>query len=44
LAVGCGGGYGGGGGGVHYDSITAVYSGDSNYNGSTSTAVQVTVQ
>ena len=44
LAAACGGGYGGGGGGVHYDSITAVYSGDGNYSGSTSTAVQVTVQ
>jgi hypothetical protein len=45
LAVGCGGGYGGGGGaGTHYDSITAVYSGDSNYSGSTSPVVQVPVQ
>lgn len=44
LAVGCGGGYGGGGGGVHYDSVTAVYSGDATYAGSTSAAVQVTVQ
>lgn len=46
LAVGCGGGYGGGGGGggVHYDSITAVYSGDTNYSGSTSPAVVVTIQ
>ncbi|HEV2194949.1 MAG TPA: protease pro-enzyme activation domain-containing protein [Candidatus Acidoferrum sp.] len=43
LAVGCGGGYGGGGG-VHYDSITAVYSGDTNYTGSTSAAQQVTIQ
>jgi len=43
LAVGCSSGYGGGGK-THYDSITAVYNGDSNYNGSTSTAVQVTVQ
>ena len=44
LAVGCSSGYGGGGGKTHYDSITAVYSGDSNYSGSTSPAVQVTVQ
>ncbi|HKW33978.1 MAG TPA: Ig-like domain repeat protein [Candidatus Acidoferrum sp.] len=44
FATGCGGGYGGGGGGTHYDSITAVYSGDSNYAGSISPAVQVTVQ
>jgi len=34
----------GGGGGVHYDSITAVYSGDSTYAGSTSPAVTITVQ
>lgn len=44
MAVGCGGGYGNGNGGVHYDSITAVYSGDANYSGSTSPAVQVTIQ
>jgi hypothetical protein len=44
LATACGSGYGGGGGGVHYDSITAVYSGDATYAGSTSAAVQVTVQ
>jgi len=43
LATACGGGYGGNGG-VHYDSITAVYNGDSNYSGSTSSAVQVTIQ
>ena len=43
MATGCGKNYGGGGG-THYDSITAVYSGDSNYSGSTSAAVQVTVQ
>jgi photosystem II stability/assembly factor-like uncharacterized protein len=44
--VGCGGGYGGGGGGggVHYDSITAVYSGDSTYAGSTSPAITITIQ
>lgn len=42
FALGCGGGYGGGN--THYDSITAVYSGDSNYSGSTSPAVQVSVQ
>jgi len=46
LAAGLGGcgGYGGGGGGVHYDSITAVYSGDATYAGSTSSAITVTVQ
>ena len=44
LAAGCGGGYGGGGKGPHYDSITAVYGGDSTYSGSTSAAVQITVQ
>jgi hypothetical protein len=43
LAAGCSSGYGGGSK-THYDSITAVYSGDSNYSGSTSTAVQVTIQ
>ncbi len=44
--AGCGGGSGGGGGGgsSHSDSITAVYSGDTNYTASTSTAVAVTVQ
>ena len=35
---------GGGGGGSHTDSITAVYSGDANYTGSTSSAAPVTVQ
>jgi hypothetical protein len=35
---------GGGGGGSHTDSITAVYSGDANYAGSTSSATTVTVQ
>ena len=45
LAAGCGSGYGGGGGGgLHYDSITAVYSGDATYAGSTSAALQITVQ
>jgi hypothetical protein len=44
LAVGCGGYGGGGGGGLHYDSITAVYSGDATYAGSTSPAVTITVQ
>jgi subtilase family serine protease len=34
----------GGGGGSHTDSITAVYSGDVNYAGSTSTAVTVAIQ
>jgi hypothetical protein len=43
--AGCGSsGGGGGGGGGHTDSITAVYSGDANYSGSTSAAVGVTVQ
>jgi hypothetical protein len=45
--AGCGGGSGssgGGGGNTHSDSITAVYSGDTNYAASTSTAVAVTVQ
>jgi subtilase family serine protease len=45
--VGCGGsssGGGGGGGGSHTDSITAVYSGDTNYTGSTSPASPVTIQ
>jgi subtilase family serine protease len=44
--AGCGGGSSstGGGGGSHTDSITAVYSGDTNYSGSTATAVSVTVQ
>ena len=44
--AGCGGGSstsGGGGGSSHVDSITAVYSGDSTYIGSTSSAVAVTV-
>jgi hypothetical protein len=44
--AGCGGGSSsgnGGGGGSHTDSITAVYSGDANYTGSTATAVSVTV-
>jgi len=43
--AGCGSGYGGGGGGgPHYDSITAVYSGDATYAGSTSPAITITVQ
>jgi subtilase family serine protease len=46
--AGCGGSSssssGGGGGGTHTDSITAVYSGDANYAGSTSAATTVTVQ
>lgn len=45
LATACGGGYGGGGGGgVHYDTVTAVYSGDASYAGSASAAVTITVQ
>jgi hypothetical protein len=35
---------GGSGSGPHTDSITAVYSGDTNYTGSTSAATTVTVQ
>jgi subtilase family serine protease len=43
--AGCSGsGGGGGGGGSHTDSITAVYSGDANYAGSTSSAATVTIQ
>jgi hypothetical protein len=43
--AGCGGGSSsGGGGGSHTDSITAVYSGDTNYTGSTSSAAPVTIQ
>ena len=42
-AAGCGSNYGGGGG-THYDTITAVYSGDSTYGGSTSPAITITVQ
>jgi hypothetical protein len=41
--AGCSGSGGGGGGGGHTDSITAVYSGDANYMGSTSAAAGVTV-
>jgi hypothetical protein len=43
--AGCGGGSSTSGGGTtsHVDSITAVYSGDSTYVGSTSPAVAVTV-
>jgi hypothetical protein len=44
LAAGCGGYSSGGGGGPHYDSITAVYSGDATYAGSTSSAITITVQ
>ena len=45
LSAGCGSSYGGGGGGgVHYDSITAVYSGDATYAGSTSPVITITVQ
>jgi hypothetical protein len=44
--AGCSGSKGGisSGGGTHTDSITAVYSGDANYSGSTSAAATVTVQ
>jgi hypothetical protein len=41
--AGCSSGYGGGGQ-VHYDSITAVYSGDATYAGSTSPALTITVK
>lgn len=44
LAAGCGSSYGGGGGGPHYDSITAAYSGDAIYAGSTSPVITITVQ
>lgn len=43
--AGCGGGSSGGGGTTpHTDSITAVYSGDGTYAGSTSAAVSISVQ
>ncbi len=42
--AGCSGSGGGGGGGSRTDSITAVYSGDANYMGSTSSATPVTIQ
>jgi hypothetical protein len=44
--AGCSGSSGSSGGGTksHTDSITAVYSGDANYSGSTSAAVTVTIQ
>jgi hypothetical protein len=44
--AGCSGSSGSGsnGGKAHTDSITAVYSGDTNYTGSTSAALSVTVQ
>jgi multisubunit Na+/H+ antiporter MnhB subunit len=35
---------GGGGGGSHVDTITAKYSGDTNYSSSTSTGTGVTIQ
>lgn len=41
--VGCSNNYGGGGG-THYDNITAVYSGDTTYAGSTSPAITITIQ
>jgi subtilase family serine protease len=41
--AGCG-GSGGGGGGGHTDSITAVYSGDATYAGSTSPAISITIR
>jgi hypothetical protein len=42
--AGCGGGSSGGGTTPHTDSITAVYSGDATYAGSTSTTVSISVQ
>ena len=42
--AGCSGSGGAGGGGSRTDSITAVYSGDANYMGSTSSATPVTIQ
>jgi hypothetical protein len=44
VAAGIAGCSGSGGGGPHTDSITAVYSGDANYTGSTSSATPVTIQ
>ncbi len=44
LAAGIAGCSGSGGGGSRTDSITAVYSGDANYMGSTSSATTVTIQ
>jgi hypothetical protein len=41
--AGCGGGSGGGSG-PHTDSITAVYSGDATYSGSTSSAISISIQ
>ncbi|HVH70153.1 MAG TPA: Ig-like domain repeat protein, partial [Candidatus Dormibacteraeota bacterium] len=43
LAAGCSGAYSGGGG-PHTDNITAVYSGDSTYAGSTSAPLPITVK
>ena len=43
LAAGCSSGSGGGGG-THFDNITAVYSGDATYAGSTSPPLAITVQ
>ena len=43
FAAACSSGYGGGGG-VHYDYITAVYSGDATYVGSTSPQITITIQ
>jgi len=44
IAAGIAGCSGSGGGGSRTDSITAVYSGDANYTGSTSSATTVTIQ
>jgi hypothetical protein len=44
LAAGIAGGGGGGGATPHTDSITAVYSGDGTYAGSTAAAVTISVQ
>jgi hypothetical protein len=43
LAAGCSSGSAGGGG-THFDNITAVYSGDATYAGSTSPPLAITVQ
>jgi hypothetical protein len=40
----CGGGGGGGGGNQHTDTITAKFSGDTNYSSSTSAGVAITIQ
>jgi hypothetical protein len=44
VLAGCGGGSSSGAGGGSTRSITAKYSGDANYGGSTSSAITVTIQ